>query len=225
MNALIAITDLGFVYPGPPPVEALISVNLTVATGEYVALVGPSGSGKSTMLNVLGLLDRHTSGDYLLAGSDVLSMRDAERTELRSHSIGFVFQAFHLMPHRTAWENVSLALMYRKGISPSVRRERAVAALERVGLRDKVNAYPTQLSGGQRQRVAIARACVGDPALLLCDEPTGNLDSETATRVLEMIEELHAQGQTVVVITHDEAVAARAHRRIRVRDGRTEEID
>lgn len=225
MTALIEIAELGFVYPGPPPVHALTSVNITVATGEYVALVGPSGSGKSTMLNVLGLLDRHTSGNYLLEGADVLSMRDAERTELRSTRIGFVFQAFHLMPHRTAWENVSLALMYRKGTAPSVRRERAVAALDRVGLRDKVNAYPTQLSGGRRQRVAIARACVGDPALLLCDEPTGNLDSETATRVLEMIEELHTQGQTVVVITHDEAVAARAHRRIRVQDGRTAEIE
>ncbi|MFJ8039239.1 ABC transporter ATP-binding protein [Kitasatospora sp. NPDC096147] len=206
-------------YPGSPPVQALHPTDLTVGQGDYLAVTGPSGSGKSTLLNLLGLLDRPTSGTYRLSGIDLAGLRDAERTALRGRRIGFVFQSFHLIAHRTTVENVALAQLYvttrRHG-----RRSTAEEVLRRVGLGHRLDALPTTLSGGERQRVAIARALVNEPDLLLCDEPTGNLDSATAHSVMDLIDELHAGGVTVVVITHDPTVAARAARRITILDGR-----
>jgi putative ABC transport system ATP-binding protein len=193
-------------------------VNLQIESGDYLAIVGPSGSGKSTLLNVLGLLDRPTSGRYLFAGTDVNSLKERDRTSLRGRRIGFVFQSFHLLPHRNAIENVALAQLYA-GVSSSVRREAAEHSLRRVGLGHRLNAMPTTLSGGERQRVAIARALAGSPDLVLCDEPTGNLDSETAHTVLDLLEELNHEGVTLVVITHDPTVAARAHKRVDILDG------
>jgi len=206
-------------YPGSPLVHALQPVDLSVDQGDYLAVVGPSGSGKSTLLNLLGLLDRPTAGRYELSGVDTAALSEGERTALRGRRIGFVFQAFHLIPYRTATENVALAQLY----VTTERRDRtasAQAALRRVGLGHRLHALPTTMSGGERQRVAIARALVNSPDLVLCDEPTGNLDSVTATSVMDLIEELHSDGVTVLVITHDPAVAARAARRITIRDGR-----
>jgi putative ABC transport system ATP-binding protein len=205
-------------YPGQPPVHALRPCELSVSHGEYIAVVGPSGSGKSTLLNILGLLDRATEGTYELDGIDVATISERERTALRGRRIGFVFQAFHLLPHRTAMDNVALAQLYT-GPNRSQRHRVAVQALTRVGLANRINALPTHLSGGERQRVAIARALVNHPSLLLCDEPTGNLDSATASRILSLVDELQRDGLTVVIITHDPAVAARAHRTITLRDG------
>lgn len=215
---VILLEQAGLTYPGPPPVPALRRSDLTVRQGEYAAVTGPSGSGKSTLLNVIGLLDRLTTGRYALAGTDVATLREAERTALRARSIGFVFQAFHLLPHRTAVENVALALLY-VGSRRAAREQAAVAALDRVGLAHRRHAVPTTMSGGEQQRVAIARALVSRPQLLLCDEPTGNLDSTTAASVLALIDELHRDGMTVLVITHDPGVAARAGRTIRIHDG------
>jgi putative ABC transport system ATP-binding protein len=221
-SALMEMTDLSFTYPGPPPVHALVDVNVTVATAEYVAVVGPSGSGKSTLLNVMGLLDRATGGTFLLAGEPVTEMTERERSTFRGRHVGFVFQSFHLMPHRTVLENVALSLLYR-GTPRKQRLTAAAEALGRVGLGDRGDSLPGQLSGGQRQRVAIARALAGQPSILLCDEPTGNLDSVTAQRILDLIGALHTEGQTIVIITHDGAVADRAQRQLRVRDGRVSE--
>jgi putative ABC transport system ATP-binding protein len=217
-GALVQLNGVGFTYPGPPPATALRPSDLVIRRGEYVALVGPSGSGKSTLLNVIGLLDRPTEGSYHLAGVDVGALPDHRRTALRAHRIGFVFQAFHLLPHRTAEENVALALLYR-GTAATVRRAVARQVLQRVGLQHLMTALPTQMSGGERQRVAIARALAADPALLLCDEPTGNLDTSTAATVLSLIDELHHGGQTIVMITHDMNVARRAERAVTIRDG------
>jgi putative ABC transport system ATP-binding protein len=215
---VVALEQAGLTYPGPPPVPALRPSDLTIWPGEFVALTGPSGSGKSTLLNLLGLLDRPTTGAYLLDGVDVTGLSEAQRAGIRAQRIGFVFQAFHLLAHRSAVDNVALGLLYR-----GARRQQRVAvaaeALERVGLSHRRHALPTTLSGGERQRVAIARALVGRPRLLLCDEPTGNLDSTTAASVLDLIGDLHRDGMTVLLITHDPAVAARAGHTIRIRDG------
>ncbi|MEV7237289.1 ABC transporter ATP-binding protein [Streptomyces sp. NPDC051020] len=218
MTPVIEFGQVGLVYPGPPPVEALVPCDLVVEQGEFVTVVGPSGSGKSTFLNIAGLLDAPTSGTYLLDGIDTGSLKDSERTALRGRRIGFVFQSFHLLPHRSALENVLLAMVYN-GVPRSERRDRAHEALVRVGLAHRVDALPTRLSGGERQRVAIARALAARPSLLLCDEPTGNLDTTTAETVLNLLDELHSDGMTVLVITHDLEVAARGQRTIAVRDG------
>ncbi|GAB7051492.1 ABC transporter ATP-binding protein [Catenuloplanes indicus] len=215
---VIRFRGVGLTYPGPPPVTALHPADLTVAPGEYLTVVGPSGSGKSSLLNVAGLLDRPTEGGYELDGIDVGALRESARTALRGRRIGFVFQSFHLLPYRTATENVALAQLY----AAVPRRRRLAAArdaLDRVGLAHRRDALPITLSGGERQRVAIARALVHEPSLLLCDEPTGNLDSATAGTVLDLLDALHAAGITLVVITHDPAVAARGARTVTIRDG------
>jgi putative ABC transport system ATP-binding protein len=205
-------------FPGPPPVDALHPTDLTVEVGQFVAICGPSGSGKSTLLNLLGLLDSPTEGAYRFDGDDVGALDDRRRSGLRAHRFGFVFQSFHLLGHRTAAENVVLSLLYQR--SPRRQRSaRAAQALQRVGMADFADAHPAVLSGGERQRVAIARAIVGDPKVLLCDEPTGNLDSVSAHRVLDTLEALHANGITLLVITHNPTVAARAQRVVTIADG------
>ncbi|MFJ5829694.1 ABC transporter ATP-binding protein [Streptomyces sp. NPDC093089] len=214
----MAFRQVGLTYPGPPPVEALRPCELAVFGGEFVTVVGPSGSGKSTFLNIVGLLDTPTTGSYLLDGVDTGRLGDGERTALRGRRIGFVFQAFHLMPHRSARENVELALVYG-GVPRRERPRRAREALDRVGLGHRTEALPTRMSGGERQRVAVARALVAEPSLLLCDEPTGNLDTGNAEAVLRLLEALNAEGVTVVLVTHDPAVAARGRRTVAVRDG------
>lgn len=214
----------GLTYPGPPPVKALAACDLTVSRGEFVTVVGPSGAGKSTFLNIVGLLDAPTEGVCLLDGIDTGALKERERTAMRGRRIGFVFQSFHLLPHRPAWENVALALLYQ-GIDHGERRERAHETLVRVGLGHRLDALPSTLSGGERQRVAIARALVGDPSLLLCDEPTGSLDSTTAAAILALLEELHQGGMTLMVITHDPAVAARGSRTVAIHDGVMSELE
>lgn len=209
---------VGLTYLGPPPVSALQPFDLEVGAGEYLAVVGPSGSGKSTFLNIAGLLDRPTTGSYFLDGVDTGALSDADRTALRGSQIGFVFQAFHLLPHRSAEENVMLGTLYQ-GMRFVARQTAARQALDRVGLSHRLAAPPSQLSGGERQRVAIARALVAGPSLLLCDEPTGNLDTVTAAKVLDLLDGLRSEGQTIVVITHDPIVAERAAGVVTVRDG------
>ncbi|MBN8882604.1 MAG: ABC transporter ATP-binding protein [Salana multivorans] len=202
--------------------EALRGVSLRIEQGEYVAIMGPSGSGKSTLMHVLGCLDVLTSGTYRLAGNDVADLDEEELARVRNLEVGFVFQQFHLLPSLTAKQNVSLPLTYRDGehgLGRTGRDAAAEAALDRVGLGDRARNRPGQLSGGQQQRVAVARALVGDPALILADEPTGNLDSVSTDDVLALFDELHEQGRTVVLITHEDEVAARARRVIRIRDG------
>ena len=198
--------------------EALRGIDLSIAEGEYVAVVGPSGSGKSTIMNILGCLDTLTSGSYLLAGENVEDLDEAELAAVRNRRIGFVFQQFHLLASLSAWRNVELPMMYA-GVHRDERRERAVAALERVGLGDRIDNKPGQLSGGQQQRVAVARALVTEPTMILADEPTGNLDSHSTEEVLGLFDELHASGRTIVLITHEHDVAARARRTVHVRDG------
>jgi putative ABC transport system ATP-binding protein len=204
---------------GETEVHALREVTLTVRPGEYVAVMGASGSGKSTLMNVLGCLDVPTTGHYLLDGMDVARFPDESLALVRNRKIGFVFQSFNLIPRMTAQANVELPLAYAR-VSPRERRARATAALELVGLADRAHHGPQQLSGGQQQRVAFARALVMTPSLLLADEPTGNLDSESTDEILALLDQLHAQGRTVVVITHEDHVVAHAHRRIELRDGR-----
>jgi macrolide transport system ATP-binding/permease protein len=206
-------------YGTSPAVNALVDVDLQVAPGEWLAITGPSGAGKSTLLHILGCLDRPTSGKYYFEGVDTAKLDDRERAGLRSRRIGFVFQSFHLLPHRTVLENVMLAEVYRKQ-SHRGRRERALAALERVGLSHRVDFLPTKLSGGEKQRVAIARALIGSPSLLLCDEPTGNLDSKSTADLLDLFARLNGEGLTLVIVTHDENVASRAGRRVHIIDGR-----
>ncbi|MBN0039154.1 ABC transporter ATP-binding protein [Cellulosimicrobium cellulans] len=198
--------------------EALRGVDLRIERGEYVAIVGPSGSGKSTLMNVLGCLDTLTSGTYRLAGDDVDDMDETDLASVRNEQIGFVFQQFNLLPSLSALRNVELPLVYR-GVAPAERRARAAEALARVGLADRTANRPGQLSGGQQQRVAVARALVGEPALVLADEPTGNLDSRSTADVLDLLDALHAQGRTIVLITHEHEVAQRSRRVVRVLDG------
>lgn len=199
-------------------VPVLKDVSLQVDDGEYVAVMGPSGSGKTTLMNIIGCLDRPTSGSYELAGENILQYKDKNMSAVRLKSIGFVFQSFHLLPRQTALENVALPLSYA-GIKKKERHERAKHALARVGLEDRINFKPTQLSGGQKQRVAIARAMVNNPKLLLADEPTGALDSKSGEQVMELFQKLNEEGVTVVMITHDKSIAANAKRIVHIIDG------
>lgn len=204
---------------GDERVHALRRVNLTIAAGEYLSIMGPSGSGKSTLLNILGLLDRPDAGTYLLEGRDTTALNDRQQAALRRHQIGFIFQFFHLVPRLTAAENVELP-MTLAGIAPAERKARVAAALARLGLTDRARHRPDQLSGGQRQRVAIARATILRPALVLADEPTGNLDRASGQEVIQTIEALNQEGMTVVMVTHDPELGGRTRRQVRMQDGR-----
>ena len=203
---------------GPLKVTALRGVSLRIDPGEYAVVMGASGCGKSTMLNLLGCLDRITAGQYLLGGEDISRFSDEQLSEIRSRRIGFIFQSYNLIPQLNVLENIEVPLFYQ-GVSESDARERAEALAERMGLSDRLKHKPMELSGGQQQRVAIARSLVADPILMLADEPTGNLDSKTGHEILELIDELHAEGKTIVMVTHDDEVANRAQREIRVFDG------
>ena len=205
-------------HMGEETVLALAGVDLFIGRNEYVALIGPSGSGKSTLMNLIGCLDSATEGQYILNGRDTSSLSEDELAAVRNREIGFVFQSFHLLPRQTALQNVMQPLVYRR-MAPAERRRRAVEALAQVGLGDRLEHRPNQLSGGQRQRVAVARALVGQPSILLADEPTGNLVSRTSAEIMALFDDLHAQGQTVVVVTHEPDIAAHCRRTIRVRDG------
>lgn len=203
---------------GSETVNVLKGIDLLINKGEYVALMGPSGSGKSTLMNILGCLDTPTSGSYILNGKQVSEMHDDELAEIRNKEIGFVFQTFNLMPRTTALDNVALPMVYA-GFSKSQRNERATEVLTQVGLADRMDHKPNQLSGGQRQRVAVGRALVNKPSIILADEPTGNLDSKTSIEIMKLFGEIHANGNTVILVTHEEDIADHAHRIIRLRDG------
>ena len=220
MEHLIELRDVYKIYPmGAEAVHALDGVSLTIDRGEFVAIVGQSGSGKSTAMNIIGCLDVPTSGTYRLGGVDVSTMDDDQQAEIRNKMLGFIFQQYNLIPKLTVLENVELPLLYA-GISGQERRERAIRALERVGLAEKQKNLPSQLSGGQQQRVSIARALAGKPSVILADEPTGALDSRTGREVLGFLQKLNEEGDTVVLITHDNAIARKAKRIVRLQDGR-----
>jgi putative ABC transport system ATP-binding protein len=221
-QALLALMEAERTYEGPPPVAALRTTTLRIGVGDSVSLMGRSGSGKSTLLNLMGLLDRPTSGRVLFADVDTSGLADRKISALRASSIGFVFQAFNLIPQRTATENVVLGLLYQP-VPRTERRRLALQALDRVGLTHRSEAFPGQLSGGERQRVAIARAIAGFPALLLCDEPTGNLDAANSAAVLDLLDSLRGDGIAVVVVTHDHDVAARSRRHLIMTDGQLNE--
>jgi putative ABC transport system ATP-binding protein len=218
-NLVIDINGIGKTYKiGEVVVNALVSVDLKIARGEYVALMGPSGSGKSTLMNILGCLDTPSRGSYKLNGTDVSHMTDNELAEIRNKEIGFIFQTFNLLARNSSLENVALPLVYA-GIGKTERLAKAKQALESVGLGDRVEHKPNELSGGQRQRVAIARALVNSPAIILADEPTGNLDTKTSHEIMDLLEEIHQKGNTVIIVTHEEDIAKRAKRIVRLRDG------
>jgi putative ABC transport system ATP-binding protein len=219
MEPLITLKDIGRKYViGSEIIHAIKSVTLTINKGEFVALMGPSGSGKSTLMNILGCLDTPTKGEYILNGNNVSHMTDNELAEVRNTEIGFVFQTFNLLPRNTALDNVALPLVYA-GIGKEKRRERAKTTLENVGLGNRIDHKPNELSGGQRQRVAVARALINNPSIILADEPTGNLDTKTSIEIMGLIEDIHAKGNTIILVTHEEDIALHAHRIVRMRDG------
>lgn len=218
-DIIIDIQDINRNFKlGSEVLKVLKGVTLQIDKGDYVALMGPSGSGKSTLMNILGCLDTPTSGQFLLNGQDVSKMKDDDLAEIRNKEIGFVFQTFNLMPRTTALDNVTLPLVYG-GVSKKERDDRALEVLNQVGLGDRTDHHPNQLSGGQRQRVAVARALVNNPAIILADEPTGNLDTKTSLEIMALFDEIHAKGNTVILVTHEEDIAEYAHRIIRLRDG------
>ncbi len=221
-NSLINIKNIKRDFQlGTETINVLKGIDLQINKGEYVALMGPSGSGKSTLMNLLGCLDTPTSGTYILNGKDVSQMDDDELAEIRNKEIGFVFQTFNLLPRTTALDNVALPMIYA-GYSKSDRNVRATEVLTQVGLNDRMDHQPNQLSGGQRQRVAVARALVNKPSIILADEPTGNLDSKTSVEIMKLFGDIHANGNTVILVTHEEDIAKYAHRIIRLRDGMIE---
>ncbi|KHJ38430.1 macrolide export ATP-binding/permease protein MacB [Pedobacter glucosidilyticus] len=223
MQPLITITDIGRKYViGSETIHAIKSVTLTINKGEFVALMGPSGSGKSTLMNILGCLDTPTKGEYILNGINVSQMTDSELAEVRNKEIGFVFQTFNLLPRSSAQDNVALPLVYA-GVSKKERDDRATVALTNVGLANRLHHKPNELSGGQRQRVAVARALINNPSIILADEPTGNLDTKTSIEIMGLIEEIHAKGNTIILVTHEEDIAQHAHRIVRMRDGLVED--
>ena len=225
MSAVIELDDVSKIYrTGPIEVAALRNVSMRIDDNEFVAIVGPSGSGKSTLMHILGCLDVPTSGAFCLGGHDVAAFDENRLADVRNSFIGFVFQQFNLLAYLPAWRNVELPLVYAR-VKPAERRQRALAALATVGLADRANHRPGELSGGQQQRVAIARALVTEPAMLLADEPTGNLDSTSTSDVLDLLDELHAAGRTIVLITHEADVAARAQRTVRIHDGQIWQLD
>ncbi|WP_347157949.1 ABC transporter ATP-binding protein [Pontibacter chitinilyticus] len=222
MSIIIETHDISKIYRmGSETINALQSVSITIKKGEYVAFMGPSGSGKSTFMNIIGCLDTPTDGQYILNGKDVSNMTDNELAEVRNKEIGFVFQTFNLLPRQSSLDNVALPLIYA-GYSKSQRQERAQRALESVGLGTRGMHKPNELSGGQRQRVAIARALINDPSIILADEPTGNLDTKTSYEIMELFENLHSKGNTIIMVTHEEDIARYAHRIVRLRDGLVE---
>lgn len=219
MSKVIEIRDITRDFPlGQEVVKVLKGIDLEIERGEYVAFMGPSGSGKSTLMNLLGCLDTPTSGTYILNGKDVSQMSDDELAEIRNKEIGFVFQTFNLLPRTSALDNVALPMVYA-GASKSDRIDRAKEVLTSVGLADRMDHKPNQLSGGQRQRVAVGRALVNKPSIILADEPTGNLDSKTSVEIMNLFDEIHAAGNTVILVTHEEDIAEHAHRIIRLKDG------
>lgn len=219
---VIKIKDLFKIYDvGSQKVNALAGVDLTIYQNDYVAIMGPSGSGKSTMMNILGCLDTPTKGTYILGGTDVSQMTDGELADVRNKEIGFVFQSFNLLPKYTSLENVALPLIY-SGVPKEQREERATKALERVGLADRMEHTPSELSGGQRQRVAIARAVVNNPTIILADEPTGNLDTKTSIEIMKIFEQVYKDGNTIIVVTHEDDISRFARRIVRLRDGKIE---
>lgn len=219
MAEIIKTTEIARKYVmGSETIHALKSISITINKGEYVAFMGPSGSGKSTLMNIIGCLDTPSAGSYVLNNQDVSDLDENELAEIRNKEIGFVFQTFNLLPRSTAMENVALPLVYA-GMGKSDREERALEVLKGVGLAERATHRPNELSGGQRQRVAIARALVNNPSIILADEPTGNLDTKTSYDIMELFEELHGQGNTIIMVTHEEDIAQYAHRVIRLRDG------
>lgn len=222
MKEIIRLEDICRIYRvGSQEVRALDGVSLSVYKNEYVAIMGPSGSGKSTLMNILGCLDSPDSGRYILNGTDVSEMDDGELADVRNREIGFVFQSFNLLPRYNALENVALPMVYA-GVPAGERRVKAAQALRSVGLEDRMDHRPNELSGGQRQRVALARALINSPSIILADEPTGNLDTHTSVEIMRLFDEIYRNGNTVIVVTHEEDIAAYAHRVIRLRDGRIE---